>query len=58
MKRRRPRKGNTQSEHHDTAEDARKDQADQVEAIILLAQAVPAEFASEVRRPGGSARKH
>src|SRR5467141_1146604 len=34
-------KGNTQSEHHDAAEDARKDQTDKVEAIIPLAQAVP-----------------
>jgi len=39
-----------------TAEDARKDQADQVEAIILLAQAVPQNSPAK-SGTSGSARK-
>ena len=34
-------KGKTQSDDQDAREDARKDQADQVETIIPLAEAVP-----------------
>ena len=34
-------KGKTQSDDQDAREDARKDQADQVQTIIFLAEAVP-----------------